>query len=499
MTFSIKCAALKLFLLTVALGGCSVSGGLGAGTLNPIAPTERKVGASNIPDASFIPAPVESWSLPNGLTVLYRYDGEIPLVRGELYVPGGTLWAGDAPVGTFDALGSQMRLGGAGNFAPEALDRSLERYAASVSAGFSGEYATISFSALAQDLEPVFAHFADVALRPRFESRPFTVWKGQILEGIRRRAEDPETVAGVSLAQLFYQNTPYGRVLTDKDLERLRVEDLRAVHRRFLRPDGSYLVLVGALSHADAERLAERYFGAWKPRGSPLERPPTLTADPQPGIVFIAGPFTQATVVAAQRSVEPLSPFHYAIEVFNSLFGAGGLTDRLAQYVRTEKGLAYVVYGGVAPARVLGRNVLGVQTRAESAGAALQATIEVLTKMQREPVSADELAEGKGTRENSFVFKFDSPDEIARRRAVLKLLGFPTDYDQGYLGRIAALSARDIQEVASQLWDPKKFVIVVVGPESAYTSLESYVRTPGHALSGVSLRRGTFDQQLHLP
>ncbi|MFO0006354.1 MAG: insulinase family protein, partial [bacterium] len=120
---------------------------------------------------------------------MYLKDSELPVAQGQLIIRGGALWANQYPLGTTSAMGDVMRTGGAGDLSADALERELEKLAAGVSSSFSTEFGSISFSCLTSDLERVFKLFADVALRPRFEQDKLNLWKGQSLEGIRRRVE----------------------------------------------------------------------------------------------------------------------------------------------------------------------------------------------------------------------------------------------------------------------------------------------------------------------
>jgi len=188
--------------------------------------------------AQFKPIQPEEWRLENGLRVIYLKDDELPVVRGRLFIRGGSLWGPQSPVGGVGAMGDQMRQGGAGELSADALDQKLEELAASVSSSFSSEFGGVSFSCLTADLDEVFPIFADVALRPRFEGDRLALWKGQSLESIRRRREDPQTVTSIAFTQLLYGESPYGRVSVERDITSISRELLVSLHQRFVKPDG---------------------------------------------------------------------------------------------------------------------------------------------------------------------------------------------------------------------------------------------------------------------
>jgi predicted Zn-dependent peptidase len=449
--------------------------------------------------AQFKPIQPEEWKLENGLRVVYLKDDELPLVKGRLFIRGGSLWGPDSPVGVVSAMGDQMRQGGAGNRSADTLDQQLEELAATVSSSFSTEFGGVSFSSLASDLDQVFPIFADVALRPRFEGDRLALWKGQSLEGIRRRKEDPSTVASIAFTQLLYGDSPYGRVSVDRDIQSISRDLLVSLHQKFVKPDGGLLVVTGRVDRQTVERLVEENFGSWKSRGELLSPAPAVNNEPKPGIYFIQLPFSQAAVQMGHLGVPRLTPDYPAIDMFNEVFGTSGFGSRLMQRVRTDLGLTYGVYGGIAPAVVKGVNYVFLQTKADSVAPAIEESIGVLSKLQSAPPTEEEMEEKRTAIQNSFVLNFDSIDDIAVRNARLTLLDYPADYDQTYLTKVAGVTPIAVQEVAQNRWDPRNFVIVVVGNGTAYQRLESALADKSNPLSSFALSKLRFESAVVQP
>ena len=446
--------------------------------------------------SSFRPRQPEQWVLPNGLKVYFVKDEELPLVRGQLFIRGGSLWGPAKPVGVVGAMGDLMRLGGAAELSADALDRELEKLAAGIGSSFGAEFGGTSFSCLVSDFERVFDIFADVTLRPRFESDKISLWKGQALEGIRRRKDDPRTVTSIAFMSLMYKDSPYGRVLNDEDVVAMNRQQLFALHKEFVRPDEAILVVTGRVERKVVESAVEKQFGTWAPRGAVLPPAPSVGADPKPGIYFIALPFAQASVQMGQLGVPRLTPDYPAIEVFNEIFGSSGFGSRLMNRVRTELGLSYGVYGGISPGVVRGVNYVFLQTKVASVVPAIEESLSVLGTLQEELAPASEIEEKQAAIANSFVFNFDSVDDIAVRAAKLELLRYPRDYDETYLSKIKAVGPEMVRTVARDRWDPKKFVVVVVGDESAYSELKKATESATSPLYRFDVEKLSFNRTL---
>jgi predicted Zn-dependent peptidase len=116
--------------------------------------------------------------------------------------------------------------------------------------------------------------------------------------------------------------------------------------------------------------------------------------------------------------------------------------------------------------------------------------------MQSEVPSSEEMAEKKAAIRNSFVFNFDSFDDIAVRTAQLELLRYPKDYDQTFLDKIDGVSPEQVREVAQKRWDPASFIVVVVGNETAYSELKRAVEGGEPSLKAFGLNKLGFDSAI---
>ncbi len=466
---------------------------LGCGSATRIPPERLAVAPFDVtlPEAGEV-----RWQLANGLEVRFARNDELPLVRGALYLKGGGLQEQVGETGLADATGKMMRAGGAGQRAPEELDRALESLAASIGGSFASEYGSFTFQSLAADAPAVFGMFADVVLRPRFDTQRLAVWKAQALDEIRRRKDDSMTVAQLAFMQLLYQGSQYGRVLVSADVERIRPELLRRMHERLVQPDRAVLVIVGAVDEVEVRSMVAREFGAWRATRALDLTPPPLTATPAQGIYHVALPFQQSAIVIGQLGVPRLTPDHVAIDVFNEAFGSGGFGSQLMMEVRTRRGLAYGVQGLMLQRVVKGPNLITLSTKRESTVDAIVASLGVLKQMQTELLSDALVGEHQQSIANSFIFAFESPMDIVQRSVSQRFLGYPLDYDRTYLRRVHAVTPADIQRVASSYWNVKECVVVVVGDPAVRGALESMRSAHPELFGSMPLMEAQFDEQL---
>ena len=143
-----------------------------------------------------------------------------------------------------------------------------------------------------------------------------------------------------------------------------------------------------------------------------------------------------------------------------------------------------------------GANYVFLQTKAESAGSAIDEAVAVLERLGGTPPAEEELSEKKLAIRNSYVFNFSSKDEIAGRVASHELLDYPKDYDQTYLDKIQSVKPEEVSAVVSNRWDPSKLVVVVVGNDAALAALKRQQQIKTGHLHGLEIKELRFEEAL---
>ena len=440
------------------------------------------------------PVPSE-FVLSNGIKVFYIQDDEVPLVSGKLYIPGGYLHWSQFPVGVTEALGSQMRLGGAGDLGPSELDTRLKELSAGISSSIGKEFTSFAFSGLSADVDELLELFYDMIRKPRFDQQRLELWRRQGVEGIARRGDDPATIARLTLRKaLVGDSRTFGRTLRKKHVTAVSRVALLQAHRKIVFPDNALMAVKGSLSLEAVKEKLDRVLGAWEKRGGNLPEAGRFTHLSAPGIYFVSKQLQQSTVYIGQTGPERLPPDYAAIDVFNEVFGTSSFNCLLMQELREKRGLVYGVWGGINPDVGVGINVIAFQTKTDSTTEAISESIHVLERMQKGDFPEKKVREAKASIKNSFVFRYDSTKELVKRVAARTLLDFPDDFDETYLPLISEVSKEAVQEVASKYWNIDDLALVVVGDPALYAELERLLADNSSPLFGKTLHKIDFDE-----
>ena len=417
---------------------------------------------------------VEKHVLSNGLKVYLLYDEELPVVRGRLYFRGGSLHEPLELSGLASAHGSQLREGGTKSYSPEHLDKRLNELAAVVESGSGEEFGTVSFFALREDFSEVFDIFAEVLRKPRFQQKRLEIWRTRAYESIRRRREDPSTMASMAFAQLNYgEDSAYGSSALPSTVAKIGRREMLDFHEKHLLPNRATLTISGAIKWRDLEPHLLRNLSDWQPLESSESFEPSTGEAAAPGVYVLERDFQQASIVIGHRGPARLSKDMYAISLYNRLFGHSGFDSLLFAEIRSKLGLAYDVSGGFLPAYNTGVFRIDIGTRSEQALQAVAKALELYDESRVQAPKSPALQNAQQALQRSFVFKFDRSGKIVNRKAVLDLLGYPKDYDAQYLNRINSVKAQDILHAARGHLDSEKLYIVLVGKFSEKEVLAS--------------------------
>ncbi|MBM4133753.1 MAG: insulinase family protein [Nitrospira sp.] len=421
----------------------------------------------------FTPPEPERVVLENGLIVYLLEDHELPLVTITATIQTGAWLDPSDQVGLAGLTGATMRTGGTARMSAEQVDQELEQLAAAVSVSIGTESGSAMLDVLKKDLPRGLRIFADVLMTPAFDPSRIELAKLQAIEGIRRRQDQPQSIAGREFAKLIYgANHPFARESSVASVTGVTRDDVRAFHARTVHPNGIILGVTGDFEKGPMLAALRETFGAWPKGAVPKIDLPTVQAEPvREGkrLVRVIGKGSQQTHLrAGHLSIKESDSDYPALSLLNDILGGGGFRSRLFQDVRTKQGLAYSV-GSSLRAGVREQGVWGM--RAETKLASTQEVVSRLVanmeRLQQEPVTDRELAEAKEAFVNSFVFSFTSASSIVSRLIGLEYDGLPKDFLQQTRDKVVKLTKDDLLQVARKHLHPEQLRILAVGQANA--------------------------------
>jgi zinc protease len=445
----IICSVLALLVAAIPLFGQAVSW-----KDVPIAPLP-----------AFHPAQPKRIVFPNGMVVFLQEDHELPMVDGVARIRGGGRAVPANKVGMIDIYGEVWRTGGTKSQTGDQLDDFLEQRAARVETGGGGDSTTISWSCLKGDLDDVFKVFVEVLQNPEFRADKIEIAQKGMYDAISRRNDEPDGIAGREAAKLAYgANSPLARSAEYATVAAVKRQDLIDWHHTYVHPNNMILGVVGDFDSAAMEARLRTAFAAWA-KGPAVKDPEIAIASAAPGTYLVEkSDVNQSNIYLVGLGTTRRNPDYYAISVFNEAFG-GGFSSRLFSDIRTTKGLAYSVGGGIGTGWDRpGMIRLIMSTKSQSTIESIQALDEELSDLpQKRPIGDEEIKRAKDAILNSFIFRFDSPEKVLQEKMAYEFYGYPLDFLEQYQTAIQKVTKEDVARVAAKYIHRDQLSVLVVG------------------------------------
>jgi zinc protease len=416
------------------------------------------------PLPAFHPPVPKRVELSNGMVIFLQEDHELPLIDGTARIRGGSHNEPAGKVGLVDLFSEVWRTGGTKTQTGDQLDDFLEVRAAKVETGGGPDSTEISLSCLKDDFDDVFKVLADLLQNPEFRADKLDIAQKQIYDAISRRNDEIGSIAARESAKLAYgKDNPYAREPEYSTIAAVTRQDLIDWHKTYIHPNNIILGISGDFDAGAMEAKLRAAFEAW-PKGSDVAKDVVQYDPAKPGYYQISKEdVNQSSVHMIALGTTRNNPDYYAIAVFNEAFG-GGFSSRLFNDIRTKRGLAYNVGGGIG-ANFGHPGILQfvVGTKSQSTIESIQALDEDIDNLTKQPISDDEIKHAKDAILNAFVFRLDSPDKVLAERMTYEFYGYPADWLDKLPAEIQKVTPADVNRVAAKYVHRDQLEVLVVG------------------------------------
>jgi len=403
------------------------------------------------------------------MVIFLMEDHELPLIRGLARIHGASRDEPGDKAGLVEIFGQAWRTGGTKDKSGDQIDDYLEARAAKVETSAGNEFLTVHWDCLKDNLHEVLPVFIEVLRQPEFREDKIALAKNLINTNISRRNDDPFEIAFREASKLVYgADAPYGRVAEYSTVAAVTRKDLLDWHQRYVHPNNMLLGVVGDFDSKAMEAKLRAAFESW-PGGPSAPKFQHSYHGPKAGIYLVKkDDVTASTVQMVDLGTTRDNPDYFALELFNQFFG-GSFASRLFSNIRSKKGLAYAVGGGVgAQYDVPGVVRLFLGTQSNTTAAAIDAFNEELDALETTRWAWEELAKARAALLNSFVFRIDSPEKVLQERLTYEFFGYPPDFLEKYRAGMEKVTQQDVARVAQKYVHKERLAILVVGKSADF-------------------------------
>jgi len=303
---------------------------------------------------------------------------------------------------------------------------------------------------------------SDMLLSSKFDGEDINREREVVLEEVHMYEDTPdELVHDIHLSNIWAGHALGRNILgMIPSIEKFDKNLIHEYYKDFYTPDNIVIAAAGNLTHERLEELAERYFGKMTGNKQQVKLvAPTLI----PVNTIQTKAIEQVHLCLGTISVPQSSPDIYTSHILNNILG-GGISSRLFQSIREEKGLAYSIYSYQTNYMDCGLFTIYAGTRPSNTVQVTELIWQNIAELKTNGITSNELTKTKEQLKGSLLLALESSSSRMSRIGKMEItLGKHITLDE-VVAEIDKVSLDDLRRITEQLFTPATSCLTALGP-----------------------------------
>ena len=399
--------------------------------------------------------------LENGLRVVTETVRDAPSVSIGIWADTDSGYEDERTVGVAHFV-EHLLFKGTPRRSARQIAEEIERRGGTIDAFTDKECTCYHARVLAGEATTALDVLSDLVLHAEPRAEDIELEREVIIQEILDVEDDPEEYSHDHLLECYWPGHPLGRPVAGSvaSVERIQRDDILGFLRDFRKPNRLIISAAGPVDHDDLVARCRQIYGALEPAPE-IERSLDLP-DIRPGLYLVRREIEQAHLTIGMPGLSMLDPRREAGEVLIAALG-GGMSSRLFQRVREERGKAYTVYAFQAPYRDIGYTGVYAACGRDAVAEVNELIFEEMRSIVREGLGAGELERTKTQLIGSIPLSLETTDSRMSRigRNVL-YYDRPIEIEE-ITKAIEAVTNEDMISLARELFDFERAAAVLLG------------------------------------
>jgi predicted Zn-dependent peptidase len=332
----------------------------------------------------------------------------------------------------------------------------------------SADFSTIQGEFLNKDLDRGLELFSDALLHPVFPQTEVDKLLAQSLDGVRAAKDEARSVLGAYFNAYLFNGNGYGRT-SDGDeisLTKIHRDAIVKFYESYYAPGNIILAVAGDFQAAEMKKKLEEVFGPWPSKPVPPVKIAVLPPVKGKKLLLVDKlDATQTYFAIGNVATAAGDPDRVAIRLVNTVFG-GSFTSLLNEAMRVESGLTYGVVSAFDPRKAPGPFGIYSYTKNESTAQAIDMALQILQKLHRQGITAEQLASAKSYIKGQFPPSIETSRQLAQIIVVNEFYGLDDREINDLEARIDAVTPAIAQQVIQKHFPADNLVFTLIGKSS---------------------------------
>jgi predicted Zn-dependent peptidase len=399
--------------------------------------------------------------LPNGLIVLTERMEYMRSVAMGVWIKSGSRCE-PAETNGISHFVEHMLFKGTRSRSAQHIAREMDSIGGNLDAFTGKETICFNVKSLAEHVPIALDVLADLVLNPIFAAPDIERERGVILEEIKIDEDNPDVLVHELFTQAFWKDHPLGWPILGTTATVAGLDQKSIVDYHSDRFHGGNMIFsaAGNLDHDRfAEAIAEKF--STLAGGLPLREVPAPEAAAR--IVRRNKKSLEQVQICLGVPAPPITDENrYATLILNTVLG-GGMSSRLFQTIREERGMAYSIYSDLSPYRDTGTLCVYAGTSAGKALEVVSLILDEFRKLKQEPLSAEELTRARDQVKGNILMGLESSNARMANLARQEMYFHEFITVDEIIARIGDVTAAQVQRMAQRLFDPARIAVTLLG------------------------------------
>lgn len=411
--------------------------------------------------------PHEKVVFKNGLTVLLLEKRGVPIVNFVALVKTGAAADPAGEEGLASITAELLRKG--------TKERSAQQFAADLDftggtfdADAAADYSSVSGEFLNKDLLKGLELYSDALLHPVFPQPEVDKLLAQSLDAVRAAKDDVRSVLASYFSGYLFNGVGYGRTADGDEvsLKRIRRDAILKFYESNYAPGNTILAVAGDFQSAEMKKRLEEVFGSWPSKPVTVTKIPAVPPIKGKRLLLVDKPdATQTYFAIGNVGTAVGDPDRVAVRLVNTVLG-GRFTSLLNEALRVESGLSYGAASSFDAHKMAGPFGIYSFTKNESTAQAIDVALQVLQKLHKQGITAEELASAKSYIKGQFPPSLETSNQLAELIAVHEFYGLDDREVNELEARIAAVTPAVAQLAIQKHFPSENLVFTLIGKSS---------------------------------
>jgi predicted Zn-dependent peptidase len=399
--------------------------------------------------------------LPNGLIVLTERMDHLRSVAMGVWIKSGSRCETPEMNGISHFV-EHMLFKGTKSRSAQRIAREMDSIGGNLDAFTSKETICFNVKSLADHVPIALDVLTDMVLHPTFAPPDIERERGVILEEIKIDEDNPDVLVHELFTQSFWKGHPLGKPIlgTTETVGRLGQEQLFAYHGDRFHGGNMVFSAAGNLDHDLFTAAVAEKFSALDGGEAPEE----LSApEPSARILLRNKKALEQVQICLGVPAPPITDDNrYATLILNTVLG-GGMSSRLFQTIREERGLAYSVYSDLAPYRDTGNLCVYAGTSADRALEVIDLILAEFRNLKEAPIGVEELTRAKDQLKGNILLGLESSNSRMVNLARQEMYFHQFFSAEEVIARIDEVDADLVQAMAQRLFNGESIAVALLG------------------------------------